>query len=147
MILSNFRNCIEAAQILHADPDKRIQWKNIIDHIWPIPYRVLPDLGEVIDLAWYPDGSLYPKADDHGKWLNAMGQNTSAVFPAGITGMDQKGSREFNAITNIINHHSPAVNAISPDPIVAARIGLGNATLKMMENGIRRLQHFPQGCL
>jgi len=37
------------------------------------------------------------------------------------------------------------LKAISPDPIVAARLGLGDDALKMMTNGIRRLQHFPQG--
>jgi alpha-L-fucosidase 2 len=44
-----------------------------------------------------------------------------------------------------LRHRSPAINAISPEPIVAARLGMGNDALKMMQNGIRRLQHFPQG--
>ena len=145
MILSNFSHCIKAAQTLKIDKNKIIQWQHVIDNIWPLPYRTIPNTGEVIDLAWFPDGSLFPKLDDHGKWLNAMSASTSSVFPAGLTGIDQKGSREFKAIANIIYGHSPSVNAISPDPIVAARIGLGSEVLKMMENGIRRLQHFPQG--
>lgn len=145
MLLSNFKNCIRAAEILKIDNKKISQWKHVIDHIWPLPYRTIPNIGEVIDLAWYRDSSIFPKINDHGKWLNAMSQNTSLVFPAGLTGIDQKGSREFNAISNIIRNHSPSVNAITPDPIVAARIGLGDEVLKMMQNGIRRLQHFPQG--
>jgi hypothetical protein len=48
-------------------------------------------------------------------------------------------------MVNMINHRSPDVNAISPEPIVAARLGMGNNVLNMMHNGIRRLQHFPQG--
>jgi len=145
MIISNFSNCIRAAQILDIDSKKVIQWQHVLDHMWDIPYRNLPVIGEVVDLAWYPDSSLFPKINDHGKWLNAMSQNTSIVFPAGILGIDQKNTRAFNAVSNIIYNHSPSVNAITPDPIVAARIGLGSEVLKMMENGIRRLQHFPQG--
>jgi hypothetical protein len=145
VILSNFSHCITAATILGVDSDKTNQWKNVIDHIWPVPYRTLPDIGEVVELAWYPDGTLFPRTNDHGKWLNAMSQNTSAVFPAGLIGLDQKDSREFNAVTRIVQHHSPVVNAISPNPIVAARLGMGNELYRMMENGIRRLQHFPQG--
>jgi hypothetical protein len=45
----------------------------------------------------------------------------------------------------MIRHRPTQVNAISPEPIVAARLGLGNDVLKMMQNGIRRQQHFPQG--
>ena len=145
MILANFSHCIQSAKILKVDKDKIKQWQHVMDKIWPLPYRIIPNTGEVIDLAWYPDGSIFPKLDDHGKWLNAMAQNTSSVFPAGLTGIDQKDSREFKALSNIIYRHSPAVNAISPNPIVAARLGLGTEVLKMMENGIRRLQHFPQG--
>jgi hypothetical protein len=74
-----------------------------------------------------------------------MSASTSSVFPANIIGIDQKNTREFNAMVNMINHRSPAVNAISPEPIVAARLKMGNNVLNMMQNGIRRLQHFPQG--
>lgn len=145
MILSNFTNCILAAKILKIDDKKIAQWQHVIDHIWPLPYRTVPNIGEVIDLAWYPDSSIFPKLNDHGKWLNAMSQNTSLVFPAGLTGIDEKESRAFKAVSNIILNHAPSVNAITPDPIVAARMGMGDEVLKMMQNGIRRLQHFPQG--
>jgi hypothetical protein len=145
MIIASFSNCIRAAQILQVDKAKIKQWQNIIDHMWPLPYRTIPDFGEVIELAWYPDGSIYPKMDDHGRWLNIMSQNTSLVFPAGLIGIDQIASREYKAESNIVLHHSPTANAISPEPIVAARLGMGNEVLKMMQNGIRRLQHFPQG--
>lgn len=145
MILANFTHCIEAAGILQHDQEKTKQWQHIIDHLWPLPYRIVPELGEIIELAWYPDGSLFPKMEERGKWLNGMSQNTCLVFPAGIIGMDQKNTREYNAVSAIIRNHSPQVNAISPDPIVAARLGLGDEAVKMMTNGIRRLQHFPQG--
>jgi len=145
MIAANFSNCINAAKILHTDQLKIEQWQFIVDHLWPLPYRNVPDLGEVIDLAWYPDGSIFPKLEDHGRWLNVMGQNTSLVFPAGLIGIDQTSSRAYKAESNIVRHHSPTANAISPEPIVAARLGMGNNVLMLMQNGIRRLQHFPQG--
>ncbi len=145
MIVANFSNCIKAAKMLHTDQSKIKQWQFIIDHLWPLPYRTVPDLGEVIDLAWYPDGSIFPKMEDHGRWLNIMSQNTSLVYPAGLIGIDQINSREYQAESNIVRSHSPTANAISPEPIVAARLGMGNEVLKMMQNGIRRLQHFPQG--
>jgi hypothetical protein len=145
MILATFTNCMEAAGILSLDKEKTKQWQHILDHLWPLPYRTVPELGEIIELAWYPDGSLFPKMEERGKWLNGMSQNTSLVFPAGVIGIDQKNTREYNAVSAIVRNHSPQVNAISPDPIVAARLGLGDEALKMMTNGIRRLQHFPQG--
>ena len=145
MILANFTNCMEASGILSLDKEKTKQWRHILDHLWPLPYRTVPELGEIIELAWYPDGSLFPKMEERGKWLNGMSQNTSLVFPAGVIGIDQKNTREYNAVSAIVRNHSPQVNAISPDPIVAARLGLGDEALKMMTNGIRRLQHFPQG--
>jgi len=145
MILSNFSNCIKAAQILHSDKGKIKQWQQIIDHIWPLPYRIVPGIGEVIEQAYYPDGSLFPKMEDRGAWLSHMSAGTSSVFPANLLGIDQKNTREYDAVASMIHHRSPAVNAISPEPIVAARLGLGNEVLKMMQNGIRRLQHFPQG--
>ncbi|WP_169704698.1 glycosyl hydrolase family 95 catalytic domain-containing protein [Runella slithyformis] len=145
MIIANLSNCIKAAEILQTEVDKIKQWQRIIDHLWPIPYRVIPEMGEVIELAYYPDGTLFPKVEERGRWLNIMSPNTSVVFPSGVIGIDQAASREFKAASTIVRHHLPTANAISPDPIVAARLGMGNDVLKMMQNGIRRLQHFPQG--
>jgi hypothetical protein len=145
VIAANFSNCIRAAQILRTDKTKIKQWQQIIDHLWPIPYRTVPQVGEVIEQAYYPDGSLFPKMEQRGPWLSHMSASTSSVFPANLIGIDQKNSRDYNAISNMIRHRSSAVNAISPEPIVAARLGMANEVLQMMQNGIRRLQHFPQG--
>ena len=145
VIIANFRSCINAAKILRKDKAKIKEWQHIIDHLWPIPYRVVPEVGEVIEHAWYPDGSIFPKMAERGPWLSHFSASTSSVFPANLLGIDQKDKREFNAMTTMISHRSPTINAISPEPIVAARLGMGNEVLKMMNNGIRRLQHFPQG--
>jgi len=145
VIIANFTNCIKAAMILRTDKAKIKQWQQIVNHLWPVPYQTVPDVGEVIAHAWYPDGSIFPKVEERGPWLSHMSASTSSVFPANILGIDQKNNREFNAMTAMISHRPPQVNAISPEPIVAARLGMGNEALKMMQNGIRRLQHFPQG--
>jgi alpha-L-fucosidase 2 len=145
VIISNFSNCIQAARLLKTDQAKIKQWQHILDNLWPIPYQTVSIEGEVIAHAWYPDGSIFPKAEERGRWLSHMSASTSSVFPANLIGIDQKNTREFNAMVNMINHRSPDVNAISPEPIVAARLGMGNNVLNMMHNGIRRLQHFPQG--
>lgn len=145
VIVSNFTNCIHAAKLLHTDQDKINQWQHILDHLWPIPYQQVPDQGEVIAHAWRPDGSIFPKIEERGRWLSHMSASTSSVFPANLVGLDQKNSREFDAMVNMINHRSPDINAISPEPIVAARLGMGDHVVGMMQTGIRRLQHFPQG--
>jgi hypothetical protein len=145
VIIANFTNCIKAASILRTDKAKIKQWQEIVDHLWPIPYQTVPDLGEVIAHAWYPDGAIFPKIEERGKWLSHMSASTSSVFPANLVGIDLTNTREYNAMVNMIRNRSLAVNAISPEPIVAARLGMGNEVFMMMQNGIRRLQHFPQG--
>ena len=145
VIIANFTNCIKAARMLHTDKPKIKQWQRIVDHLWPIPYQTVPEEGEVIAHAWYPDGSIFPKIEERGPWLSHMSASTSSVFPANLVGIDQKNNREFNAMTTMISHRPARVNAISPEPIVAARLGMGNEVFKMMQNGVRRLQHFPQG--
>jgi hypothetical protein len=145
VIISNFANCINAAKILQTDAKKIKEWQHILGNLWPIPYQTVPGEGEVIAHAWYPDGTIFPKIEERGKWLSHMSASTSSVFPANLIGIEQNNTREFNAMVKMINHRSPTVNAISAEPIVAARLGMGNDVLNMMQNGIRRLQHFPQG--
>jgi alpha-L-fucosidase 2 len=145
VIISNFRNCIRAANILKLDQAKIKEWQKVLDHLWPIPYHTIPGSGEVIAHAWYPNGDIFPKIEERGPWLSHFSASTSSVFPANLIGIDEAGSREYAAMVNMIRHRSPARNAISPEPIVAARLGLGEDVLNMMQNGIRRIQHFPQG--
>lgn len=145
MIISTMTACMEAARILQQDKDMITKWQHIIDHIWPLPYLEEAGVGETVHLAYHPDGSIYPGPEFSGDWLNHFSANTSLVFPANLVGLDQAGSREFNAMVNMVKAHIPHRNAISPDPIVAARLGLGDVVLDRLTQSIRRLQHFPQG--
>jgi len=145
MIESLFRSCIQAANILNIDKGKIKQWQNTIDHLWPWPMRNIPGEGEVIELAYYKDGSIYPKLENRKNGIYHFSANTSMVFPGNLIGLNNKNDIRFKSSAIIVHDHPPSVNAISPDPIVAARLGLGNIALERMTNGIRRLQHFPQG--
>ncbi|TAD81212.1 MAG: hypothetical protein EAY75_18065 [Bacteroidetes bacterium] len=145
VILANFSFLIKAANLLQIDATKIKQWQQVIDHIWPIPYRTLEGVGEVAEQAWYNSDSIFPSLKERGPWQSHMSAHTSGVFPAGLVGMAQAGTREFKAMVNVINNRPEQFNAISPEPIVAARLGMGNAVLRMMRQGTRRLQHFPQG--
>lgn len=145
VIISNFSNCIKAAELLDVDRLKIDEWQNILDKLWPIPYQTIPEIGEVIAHAWDHEGSIFPRIEDRGPWLSHMSASTSAVFPANLVGLDRVDARQHNAMENMIKLRSTQTNAISPEPIVAARLGMGNQVLSMMHNGIRRLQHFPQG--
>ena len=80
----------QCSQILHTDKAKIKQWQQIIDHLWPIPYQTVPDVGEVIAHAWYPDGSIFPKLEERGPWLSHMSASTSSVFPANLAGYRSK---------------------------------------------------------
>ncbi len=145
MIASLFKNCITASRILQTDKLKQKDWQHVIDHLWDPPMRVVPGVGEVFELAFNPDGSVYPGEEETGDWIFHFSGNTSIVFPAGLVGIDQKGSRYFNAAARLIKLHPDFRNAITPDPIVAARLGMADESLEMITNSIRRLQHFPQG--
>lgn len=145
MIESLFKSCINAAKILKSDKEKIKQWQNILDHLWPLPMRNVPTEGEVIELAYYKDGTIYPKLENRGKGIYHFSANTSVVFPANLIGIDDVDNRLFKAASTIVQHHPASVNGISPDPIVAARLGLADVVVDRMQNGIRRLQHFPQG--
>jgi hypothetical protein len=142
MIEALFKSCIKAARTLDVDKKKTEQWQNIIDHLWPFPMRDMPGVGTIIELAYYKDGSIYPK---QGNGIYPFSPNTSIVFPGNLIGIDDSNDTLFQAVSNIATHHPAWVNAITPIPIVAARLGLGNVVFNMMKNGIRRLQHFPQG--
>ena len=68
-----------------------------------------------------------------------------AVFPGNLLGADDRDSTVGRAIAVFIEDHPPNKNAITPDPIVAARMGMTDRAVEMLSNCVRRLQHFPQG--
>ena len=144
MVESLFRNCISASELLETDGEKREQWSHTLSHLWEPEIAAHREVGDVLVEAYTENGDIWWRHPDGG--LNYHFSPQSAiVFPANIIGISDQTSPLFVAVENFINHHPPEKNAISPDPIVAARMGLGGKSEELLVNCIRRLQHFPQG--
>ena len=143
LIESLFLHCIEASVLLDCDEELRTRWRHTIDHLWKQGMIEVSGIGEVFIEAF----------DEHDQpWIrHEVGLNyhfipqSCMVFPADLIGIPHKGSREYAAVENFINGHPANKNAITPDPIVAARMGLSDKALWMLSNSVRRMQQFPQG--
>ena len=144
MIESLFKNCIKAAQDLNMDKSKIKQWKHVISHLWAPPILDVPEKGKVFGLAFTENNEVYPdaKTNIQGYHFDA---HTTAVFPAGVRGLDHKGTDYFEIARNIALHHPKNRNAITPGAIVSARLGLGDKVLERLQCSVNYLQHFNQG--
>jgi alpha-L-fucosidase 2 len=71
--------------------------------------------------------------------------NTAPVFPAGVLGLDQKGTRPFDIAVLLAKTRPANMLAICPAAITGARLGLADDALARLSMSIRQLQHFPQG--
>ncbi len=146
MIESLFKNCMKAAEILGKDREKIKQWKHVVEHLWEPPILEVPGVGEMFGMAFKPDGSLYPSPQNYGKMqFYHFDAHTTAVFPANLLGLDQKGSRYFTIAERIALRHPPYRNAITPGAIVSARLGLADKVVERLHNMVAYLQHFNQG--
>ena len=143
MIESLFKNCIKAAQDLNMDKSKIKQWKHVISHLWAPPILDVPEKGKVFGLAFTENNEVYPdaKTNIQGYHFDA---HTTAVFPAGVLGLDHKGTDYFEIARNIALHHPKNRNAITPGAIVSARLGLGDKVLERLQCSVNYLQHFNQ---
>ena len=144
MIESLFKNCFKAAQDLNMDKSKIKQWKHVISHLWAPPILDVPEKGKVFGLAFTENNEVYPdaKTNIQGYHFDA---HTTAVFPAGVLGLDHKGTDYFEIARNIALHHPKNRNAITPGAIVSARLGLGDKVLERLQCSVNYLQHFNQG--
>ena len=145
MIEALFRNCVKAANVLHCDKQKIKQWKHVVSHLWEPPVLEVPDMGTVFGTAFRMDGTVYPDPVSYNGGQYHFGAHTIQVYPAGIIGLDQKGSKYFSISENLALQAPEGKNAITPGPVVAARLGLGDQTVKELAASIRHLQHFNQG--
>ena len=165
MIESLFRSCIRSAEILDEDRNQIKRWKHVINNLWdpsylPASYFTSTEwegfypeqnntgtagLSRMFAYGLRPDGSLYPDSTEAGDWVYHFSANTLATFPANLVGIDDSGSDWFKACSTTVVMHPHYRNAITPDPVVAARLGMGEHAYRMISNSIRRLQHFPQG--
>ena len=144
MIESLFKNCIKAAQDLNMDKSKIKQWKHVISHLWAPPILDVPEKGKVFGLAFTENNEVYPDAKTNIQDYH-FDAHTTAVFPAGVLGLDHKGTDYFEIARNIALHHPKNRNAITPGAIVSARLGLGDKVLERLQCSVNYLQHFNQG--
>ena len=77
----------------------------MIDHFWEPPMRNVPGVGEVFELAFNPDGSVYPGEKETGDWIFHFSGSTSMVFPAGLVGIRPKGFSVFQCCCEVDELH------------------------------------------
>ena len=146
MIESLFRNCIKAAQDLNVDKSKIKQWKHVLAHLWEPPVLNVPGKGKVFGMAFTENGGVYPDIENYSKIQGYhFDAHTTAVFPAGVLGLNQKGSDYFEIAKNVALLHPKHRNAITPGAIVSARLGLGDKVLERLQCSVNYMQHFNQG--
>jgi len=141
MIRTSFRACLEASRILNVDPEKRAQWERVLKHLAPYRYTTLATGGEAVVTVEDASG----KAVDLGRSEYAFCRGTSPVFPAVEVGLQQKGSRLFDAMARRARLHPKNVLAIHPIAVVKARLGMAEESVQDLIMSVRQLQHFPQG--
>ena len=73
-------------------------------------------------------------------------RNCAHVYPWKVTGIADKGDRLYEAACHALPDYRPTAVAISPTPVVYARLGFGGKEIwKYLTDTVRQLQHFPQG--
>lgn len=146
MIEALFQWCIEAAKTMKTDKQMVKEWIHVVDHLWEPPVFDVPDVGRVFGMAYTGDDQPYPSPEDFQiERMFHFDAHTTQVYPANLLGLDNKDSEHFRIASNVTAWQPSYKNAITPGPIVSARLGAGNLALKKMSNSIQRLQHFPQG--
>lgn len=144
MLESLLRNCLEATRVLGHGGPETARWQHLLDHLWPLETADYPGIGPVLVEAWTPTGQVWWRHGMQGLDYHFSPQS-AVVFPAGLIDVTQVESAVGVAVCNYLAHHPAEKNSITPDPIVAARLGLGDRALTMLRQSVRRLQHFPQG--
>lgn len=146
MIESLFKNCIVAACELGVDDDKIEQWQGVIDHLWQPPVLDVPGKGLVFGQAFTQDGDVYPSVENYPNFQGYhFDAHTTAVYPAGVLGIDQMGSRNYDIAKNVALAHPSYRNAITPGAIVSARLGLADKVLERLQCSVNYMQQFNQG--
>ena len=69
----------------------------------------------------------------------------SVIFPSGLPGISQKGSKLFKSAVNTAKLYAPDCMGWDPLPIVLARLGLGREMRKIMDSWPSRWQFYCNG--
>lgn len=137
-----FPACIKAAGILHTDADKCAQWQDFLDRLAPYTFRTNKRGEEVLAVGKDKEG----KAADFEEQNETFMRNCAHVYPWKVTGIGDKGDRLYEAACHALPDYRATAVAISPTPVVYARLGFGGKEIwKYLTDTVRQLQHFPQG--
>jgi alpha-L-fucosidase 2 len=141
MVRALFPVCIEAATALGIDEGKRAQWTQTLERLAPYSYIDIPGTGEALALAQDKDGKPVQIGGHDYAFCNTL----SPVFPSGVVGLRDRGTRLFDAEVRRVKLHPRHMLAIAPVAVVAARLGMADEAKARLEMTVRQLQHFPQG--
>jgi alpha-L-fucosidase 2 len=150
-----FSTALKALNEAKVKIPESIKWKEILDHLTPLPIIKADDDSEIMAAGWgikenkwlttyYPDTA---GSHDKMKLLDGIFPSvpSSPVFPSGVIGLKQNGTRLFDCITATTLLYSPEITGWDPVPIVLARLGLANELAKDLERFPGRWQIYCNG--
>jgi alpha-L-fucosidase 2 len=150
-----FSTALDALQEAEVKIPETKKWKEILDHLAPLPIIKADDNSEIMAAGWgikenkwlttyYPDTTGSP---NKMKLLDGIFPSvpSSPVFPSGVIGLKQSGTRLFDCMTATALLYSPEVTGWDPVPIVLARLGLANELAKDLERFPGRWQIYCNG--
>jgi alpha-L-fucosidase 2 len=161
-IRQSFPACIRASEILGVDEEMRTRWHDVLNHLVEFStYGPGMDLrGKQIPRVFSSGISLVDftttKASDgvegvvikKGERLYGMSFECelAPVFPSGVIGLAQRGTEMFDIAVNTVLDVGPEGFRFFLSPAIqAARLGLGNYALKVIESISQDAQVLPQG--
>jgi alpha-L-fucosidase 2 len=151
-LLSTALKALKEAEVKIPETEK---WKEILNHLAPLPMIKADDNSEIFAAGWgikenkwlttyYPD-----TADSHNKLKLLDGifpsVPSSPVFPSGVIGLKQSGTRLFDCMKATALLYSPEITGWDPVPIVLARLGLAHELANDLERFPGRWQIYCNG--
>lgn len=154
-----FSTALEALKAADTKLPESAKWKEILDHLAPLPvikardgsivsensgYRLNKGFSkgkpsptdEILAAGWGISENnwltvYYPVNDSINNGLKLLdgifpAVPSSPVFPSGLIGLSQKGSKTFEQMVSTSLLYSPEITGWDPEPIVLARLGLAN---------------------
>jgi len=141
-----YTTALEALKITGINLPEATKWKDILDHLAPLPVVKSADTtivhdgsGFILNRGFFK-GTASPTNEifalgwgiKENKWLDELKDGifptvpSSPVYPSGLIGLNQKGTERFARMTTTALLYGSEVTGWDPVPIVLARLGLTN---------------------
>jgi hypothetical protein len=163
VIRQHFPACIRASEVLGVDEPLRKRWREVVENLAPfaVMRNALDEDGNKLPPVFssgIPLHDSHAGPDRHHRWTKRRevkkGERQfnisfycelAPVFPSGIIGVGQRGTELFDVAVNTMEAlgDGPAWNSLPT--IAAARLGRGDAALKLLTSVIERYQRPVQG--